>query len=293
MKVAIFGRVFKEQDRDLIQNLFQIVNHLDIETLVYTAYLEQIRANKISVPANIEAFESLEFSEPDLLMSIGGDGTLLQTLEFNKKGLIPVLGINTGRLGFLTSINRNEIRAMFQAIEDKAYYLEKRTMLVVKSTENLFGDLNLALNECTVLKSDSTSMITIHTYIDGEFLTSYWADGLIIATPTGSTGYSLSCGGPILIPNAKSLVMTPIAPHNLNLRPLVVADDKVISLRVEGRSDHFLCTMDSRYFPINFSTELTVHKAPVKLKMLRLKDYSFLRTIREKLMWGADRRNDK
>jgi len=291
MKIAIFGRVFKEKDRDLIQNLFKTVTERAIKISIHKGYLEQIYTANIEIPESIDTFEELKTNPPDLLISIGGDGTLLQTLSFNKKGKIPVLGINTGRLGFLTSINRNEIVAMFKAIEEKAYYLEKRTMLVIKSTENLFGEVNIALNECAIMKSESTSMITVHTYLDGEFLNSYWADGLIIATPTGSTGYSLSCGGPILMPSAKSLVLTPIAPHNLNLRPLVIADDKVISLKVEGRSAHFLCTMDSRYYPVNFSTELTVHKAPVLLKMLRLKDYSFLRTIRDKLMWGADRRN--
>lgn len=291
MKIAIFGRVFKEKDRDLIQNLFKTVIERNIKISIHKGYLEQIHTANIEIPESIDTFEELETNPPDLLISIGGDGTLLQTLSFNRKGRIPVLGINTGRLGFLTSINRNEIVAMFKAIEDKAYYLEKRTMLVIKSTENLFGEVNIALNECAIMKSESTSMITVHTYLDGEFLNSYWADGLIIATPTGSTGYSLSCGGPILMPSAKSLVLTPIAPHNLNLRPLVIADDKVISLKVEGRSAQFLCTMDSRYYPVNFSTELTVHKAPVLLKMLRLKDYSFLRTIRDKLMWGADRRN--
>lgn len=291
MKFGIFGKVVKEKDVPLIKKLLEAMLDNQIDVYLYRPFYEQLR-EFIDDKKKWEVFDEKDTQiDLDLLLTIGGDGTLLHSISFTQQGKIPVMGINTGRLGFLTSINREQISKAFDAFRYKEYYLEPRSLIVLKSKDGLFGDWNYALNECTVIKSDSTSMITVHVYIDDQFLNSYWGDGLIISTPTGSTGYSLSCGGPIIAPNSKNFVLTPIAPHNLSIRSIVITDDKVLTLKVQGRSDHFLCTMDARSLPVSFNKELTLHRAPFALKMLRLKDYNFLRTIREKLMWGMDRRN--
>ncbi len=292
MKIALFGKVYKVQAHySLLTSILEVMQEIGLEVSIFAPFYEQIQ---VKLPLDsFDTFNEIDECNPDLLVTIGGDGTLLHSIKHTKRGEIPVLGINTGRLGFLTSTNKDEIRETFEAIKQKKYYIEKRSILLLKSEDKLFGEWNFALNECTVMKSESTSMITVHAYIDGEFLNSYWGDGLIISTPTGSTGYSLSCGGPIIIPNSKTLIITPIAPHNLSIRPIVLTDDKVVHLRVEGRSDHFLCTLDARSTNVSFNKELTLHKAPFHLKMVRLRSHSFYGTIRQKLMWGADRRNNK
>ncbi len=292
MNIAIFGKVLKEHDRDLINELISCMLEAGIACSIYKDFYGKIEPY-LTEKSNIQIITKDSDKQPDLIFTLGGDGTLLHSISLTQNGEIPVFGINTGRLGFLTSVNKKEIKETIQALLQKDYYIRKRSLLLLKSSENLFGDWNYALNECTVLKSDSTSMITVHVYLDGEFLNTYWGDGLIVSTPTGSTGYSLSCGGPIVSPDAKNVIITPIAPHNLSIRPIVLTDDKVITLKVEGRSDHFLCTLDSRSVPIQFNTELTLHKAPFILKMVRLKNYSFLKTIRQKLKWGEDLRNQK
>jgi len=201
---------------------------------------------------------------------------------------IPVIGINIGRLGFLANIGKDEIEPAIDAIQDGSYVIDKRSMIEIESNKPLFGDLKYALNDATIHKKDTSAMIIIHTYINGEFLNSYFADGLIVATPTGSTGYSLSCGGPIVIPTSENFVITPIAPHNLNVRPIVVSDSSVISFEIEGRYEQFYCTLDSRTESIDTSYQLAVKKSSATLSLLRLSDHHFLETLRNKLMWGAD-----
>lgn len=292
MKIAVFGRKAKIADFDFVRTFFSILKEEGIDFSIYQNYYDQyVKLNNGDL--GFDAFTENSGFEPDLIITIGGDGTLLNSIFLTKNGAIPVLGINTGRLGFLTSVSREEIRSAMIALKEKNYAIDSRSLLTIRCKVDAFGDWNYALNECTVLKSESTSMITVQTYIDGEFLNSYWGDGLIISTPTGSTGYSLSCGGPIIAPNSKTIILTPIAPHNLSIRPLVLNDDKVITLKVEGRADHFLCTMDARSVTIPFDTEINLHKASFNLRMVRLKSYSFYKTIRGKLMWGIDKRNEK
>jgi NAD+ kinase len=228
----------------------------------------------------------------ECLISIGGDGTILDTLTMVQDTMIPVMGINTGRLGFLSSISKEDVSRALEALREGQYSLDKRTLIKLDTTRNLFGDVNYALNELTIHKKDSSSMIIIHTYLNGEYLNSYWADGLIIATPTGSTGYSLSCGGPIVMPQSGNFVITPIAPHNLNVRPIVVSDKFVISLEVEGRSQYFLASLDSRSVTIDASIQLAVRKAEFSMNLIRLNNENFLGMLRNKLMWGHDLRKE-
>jgi NAD+ kinase len=227
----------------------------------------------------------------DFMLSIGGDGTFLATLDFIRDSGIPVLGINTGHLGFLANIAQTEINNTIDAILNKQFSIEKRALISVSASNHLFGDLNYGLNELTIFKKDSTSMITIHTYINGDYLNSYFADGLIIATPTGSTAYSLSCGGPLVMPGSQNFVITPIAPHNLNVRPLVISDGNVLTLKVEARSGHYRATLDSRSEVIDSSIELTIKKADFQLNIIKLENQNFFNTIRNKLLWGLDKRN--
>ncbi|MFN5794819.1 MAG: NAD kinase, partial [Bacteroidota bacterium] len=227
----------------------------------------------------------------DLFFSLGGDGTILNALPYVLGTPIPVVGVNTGRLGFLASIGIDEIEAAIEKIEAKHYQIEKRSIITLETTEGLFGNLNFALNEFTIHKSDSSSMITIHTFLNGEFLNSYWADGLIVSTPTGSTAYSLSCGGPIAMPDSENFIISPISPHNLNVRPLIISDKDILTLRVEGRNRHYLVSLDSRSTQIDATVEMTVKKASNTINLLRLQNKSFTESLRNKLMWGIDKRN--
>ena len=228
-----------------------------------------------------------------MFVSFGGDGTILRATTFVKNHGIPIVGVNTGRLGFLSTFKKEDVRKVVLEFVQGAYTIVERS-LVQLNTKNLdaeFGDLNFALNEITVSRKDTTSMITVETHLNDEYLTSYWADGLIISTPTGSTGYSLSCGGPVIVPTAKSLVLTPIAPHNLNARPLVISDDTVIRLKVSGREENHLVSLDSRIASLENGQEITIKKAPFTIRMIEYTSESFLKTLRNKLLWGEDKRN--
>ncbi|MSQ79237.1 MAG: NAD kinase [Flavobacteriaceae bacterium] len=230
-------------------------------------------------------------SHTDFLLSVGGDGTFLDTVMLVKSSNIPILGINTGRLGFLASTPREETKQAIQDLLKGHYSKEKRSLLYLETDSDLFGDNNLALNDFVVHKKDTSSMITVHTYLNGEFLNSYWADGLIVATPTGSTGYSLSCGGPILFPDSASFAITPISPHNLNVRPVVVPDGSVISFEVEGRGNNFLISLDSRSHTVDSTIQIAVRKADCQLSIVKLHDKNHMDTLRKKMNWGADQRN--
>jgi NAD+ kinase len=222
---------------------------------------------------------------------MGGDGTLLDTLQLVRNSGIPVAGINTGRLGFLADIQKDDIDHLVEAIHANTYTIEERTLLHVDTEKPVFGEVNYGLNEFTLHKTDSSSMIIIHTYLNGEFLNSFWADGLIAATPTGSTAYSLSCGGPIMFPSSDTFVLTPVAPHNLNARPMIIPDHTVLSFEVETRAKHFLCSIDSRYKTVEKAFQVALRKESFGLKLLRMPESSYLKTLREKLMWGEDTRN--
>lgn len=293
MRVGIYGRDFNDSFVPNIQELFDTMKSLNWSVQIYEPFFQKLehRINLNCTPVFFNKHADI-WGKIDLLISIGGDGTFLETIHIVRDSGIPVLGINTGRLGFLASTHKNEIKEVIRHVHEEKYRLQSRSVLKLETKENLFGENNFALNELTIHKKDSSSMITIHTYIGELYLNSYWADGLIIATPTGSTAYSLSCGGPIIVPGAKSYVITPIAPHNLNVRPIVVPDDRTIRLRIEGRdNEEFLCTLDSRSVTIDSSVELIVKRADFELNAIQTENQNFLNTIRNKMMWGLDHRN--
>lgn len=294
MKIALYGQYYLVSTEPIIKDIFVFFNKNNVEMVIEATFLEMLYEKKI-IQKEYKSFSShteLD-SSFDMLISIGGDGTMLRAVTLVRNSGIPLLGINAGRLGFLANVQKENIASFMQLVMDKKYTLSKRTLLSLSCTpENKsIIDLDFALNEVTVSRKDSTSMITIETYLNGEYLNSYWADGLIIATPTGTTGYSLSCGGPILTPNVKSLVITPIAPHNLNARPLVIADDTEIVLRVTGREDQYLVSLDSRITSVKNESVLTIKKTPFQINMIEIKEETFFKTLRNKLLWGEDRRN--
>ena len=294
MRFAIYSKVYKPKDKPYIQEVFDALHQLDIQPVVYKPYYEQL-IEKINLQqkeiAFFETHEDLKNNPPELIITLGGDGTILGVLTLVKNLGIPVAGINLGRLGFLTGIDKNTIAKSMQCLMDKDYRINQRTLIALESDPPIFEGHNFALNDCTILKRDNSSMIIVHTYLDGEFLNSYWADGLIISTPTGSTGYSLSCGGPILYPNSGNFVITPVAPHNLTMRPMVISDDKALSFEIEGRGTHFLCTLDSRFEVITANHKIVVKKANFQINLVRLFEGNFLSTLRNKLGWGLDSRN--
>ncbi|MEE1945460.1 NAD kinase [Pedobacter sp. KR3-3] len=292
MKIAIYGRDFNDSVLPFVQEVFDVLAQHPIEILVFLKFNNFIK-NKISLPAHIKTFSTHAelVDQADVLLSLGGDGTLLDTLSLVRDSQIPVIGINFGRLGFLASINKNEIKTAIEALVNGDYSLDKRGVLNLESQNNLFGEENFALNDMTIHRRDNSAMMIIHAYLNGEFLNSYWADGLIIATPTGSTAYSLSCGGPIISPNAQNFVITPVAPHNLNVRPIIVPDDVALTFEVEARSTKFLLTCDSRTETVDRSVKITINKAKFNINLIRLNNESYLTTLRNKLLWGIDTRN--
>jgi NAD+ kinase len=294
MKAAIYGQYYLNSTEPIIKDIFIFLIKNNVETLIEANFLDMLFEKNLfeKKHSTYQSYTELD-SSFDLLISIGGDGTILRAATLVKDTGVPILGINAGRLGFLATVQKDNIAEFMQFIIDKKYSISKRTLLSLScSPENeAIKDLNFAINEITVSRKETTSMITIETYLNDEYLNSYWADGLIIATPTGSTGYSMSCGGPIFTPNVKSLVITPIAPHNLNARPLVVTDNTEIRLKVSGRDDHYLVSLDSRLFSVKNDTVLHIKKSPFKINMVEIPDATFLKTLRTKLFWGEDRRN--
>lgn len=293
MQVVIYSQVFKQADRAHVQELFDLLAEEDFTTYVYGPYLEQIRTH-IDFKREVGIFEGyLDFKVKkfDLFITLGGDGTILAAVLEIKDISIPMLGINLGRLGFLARVEKTKLRSAIQLLARGRFETESRNLIYLESNFPVFGDTPFALNDFTLLKRDTSSMITIHTYINGAYLNSYWADGIIVATPTGSTGYSLSCGGPIIFPGSGNFVVTPVAPHNLNVRPIVISDDAVISFHIEGRAENFLATLDSRFATVTSAHELAVRKNDFSIQLVKLPDITFMDTLRGKLNWGQDRRN--
>ena len=292
MKVAIYSRVIEDDHYSDVQLFFDELNKHRIEPVIFHSFFEQIN-QRINLPASTTTFALSEHltSDIDFIISFGGDGTLLDTVTFVRNKNIPVMGINFGRLGFLAGIGRNELTTAVQSIGKRAFVIDKRTMIHVDADQPLFGQVPYALNEFAIHKRDTEPMIKIHTYLNGEFLNTYWADGLIVATPTGSTGYSLSCNGPIVFPESGSFVITPVAPHNLNVRPIIVPDDNIISFEIESRSEQIICALDSRREIVGKNVQLAVRKESFHLNLVRLNENNFLQTLRNKLTWGLDRRN--
>jgi NAD+ kinase len=292
MRIALYGRLFGDNQTNDIQRLFSRLEKEQVQLLIYEPFYDFI-STRIKIDSEVIVFtKHLEIVDNvDFVFSIGGDGTFLDATALVRSAGIPIVGINTGRLGFLAAIQVSEMYYLLNQFFNRDYSIESRVLLKLIQPDNLFGDVNFALNEITVHKRDSSSMVKIHTSLNGEFLNSYWADGLIISTPTGSTAYSLSCGGPIIIPGSNNFVLTPVAPHNLNVRPIVIPDNTEIKLKVESRSSHFLLSMDSRSETINTSSELLINKCNFNINMVNFKDQTYLKTIRNKLNWGLDVRN--
>ena len=293
MKAAIYGQYYKEETISYIQELLKTLDERNIEVVIEDKF-HKVISRKLSVKkyATFSRHQDLDPSF-DVLLTVGGDGTFLRAATLVRNSGIPVLGINVGRLGFLATIQKDEIATAIDLLLNKEYQITERSLLSVSTSEKnqVLAEMNIALNEISVTRKNSTSMITVETFLDDEYLTSYWADGLIIATPTGSTGYSLSCGGPVITPETQSFVVTPIAPHNLNARPLVIPDKTKIKLKVGTREKSVLVSLDSRITAIDQSTWLFIEKAPYTLKTIQLNNQTFLKTLREKLLWGEDRRN--
>lgn len=294
MKVGIYGQFYHKEAARYVQELLDILGKKQIEVIIEKNFLGLIKAND-EITASYDHFSTFKEldSTYDLFFSIGGDGTILKTATYIRDLNIPIAGINTGRLGFLATIKKQEIAKSIDKILDGQYQISKRSLVQasIEGDGNALGDLDFALNEIAVNRKNTTSMISVTTHLDGEKLTNYWADGLIVSTPTGSTGYSLSCGGPVIAPDTSSIVLTPIAPHNLNARPLVIPDDKVITLQVSGREEQHLISLDSRIITLDNDTVVTIKKAPFTIQLITLEGDSFLKTIRKKLLWGEDKRN--
>ena len=292
MKIAIFGQYYQSNTEEIVQKVLQILIQNNVTITIEKQFYQNITSPLKELCATYSNHDELDKSI-DVLVSIGGDGTILRAVTYVRDKNIPIVGINAGRLGFLATVQIKNIEELLLKILTKKYTLSKRSLLSLTCSPRNpdLVDLNFALNEVTVSRKDTTSMITIETYLNGEYLTSYWADGLIISTPTGSTGYSLSCGGPVLVPDVSSLVITPIAPHNLNARPLVIPDNTEIELRVSGREEQYLVSLDSRITSVTNDTLLKIKKTPFEVNMIEFHEEGFLKTLRKKLLWGEDRRN--
>lgn len=294
MKIAIYGQPHHGNLHPSILTLLDFLLNKKTTVFIESEFFKdiQLETKGIGNYNNYETFNKLDASF-ELLISIGGDGTILRAITFVRDFGIPIVGINIGRLGFLATIHSNDIENSLTSVLEKQYKISERTLLIIE-TFPINKDIvhtNFALNEIAVSRKNTTSMITVETHLNDEYLTSYWADGLIVSTPTGSTGYSLSCAGPVISPDANNFVLTPIAPHNLNARPLVIPDDTVVRLKVDGREDHYLVSLDSRIATLPNSTIVTIKKAPFKIKMVELFTETFIDTLRKKLLWGEDKRN--
>ena len=293
MKVGIYGQFYHKNSGQYIQQLLELLDNRPVEVVIEKNFLNLIHENE-SIKKDYSYFSTFEELDNtySLFFSIGGDGTILQSVTYVRGLGIPIVGINTGRLGFLATIRKEELKKSIHEIFEGNYTISSRSLLQIESSCGKdFEGVNFALNEIAVSRKNTTSMITVHTKVDEEFLTSYWADGLIISTPTGSTGYSLSCGGPIIMPETCSFLLTPIAPHNLNMRPLSIPQEHEIKLTISGREEEHLVSLDSRTYTLKNETEIVLKKAPFEINMVSLAEESFLKTLREKLLWGEDKRN--
>lgn len=291
MRIALFGTTFNEAKTLYVQHLINKLEQENVDLIIESQFSELL--SNIKFKNEYSTFDTPQKlkENADIILSIGGDGTLLATITLVRDSGIPILGINTGTLGFISSVSTDQIEYAINHLLKGEYTIKNRTLLQLNSENNLFGDTNFALNEVTILKKDTSSMIRVHAFLDDEFINTYWADGLIISSPTGSTGYSLSCGGPIVLPGTNNFIITPIAPHNLNVRPIIVSDKSKITLKVSEKDELALVALDSRSRAIGPGLELTIKKAQYKVKLIQFEKQSFISTIREKLMWGKDKRN--
>jgi NAD+ kinase len=292
MNVAIYSQKVNRHNLPYFKEIISIFNDFGWNPVFEKELKEQLVA-KMDLSEKTDEFSSHKdfHAGIDLTMSIGGDGTFIKSVGFIRDSGVPILGINTGRLGFLANISKDQIQQTMDQVKAKNYEFQKRSLLRIQTEENIFGEDNFALNELTVQKKDTASMITVHAYLDNKYLNSYWADGLIVSTPTGSTAYSLSCGGPIITPGCQVHILTPIAPHNLNVRPVVVPDHMPIKLKIEGRDRKCLISLDGVSKNIRQDEEIIVTKAEFMINVVKFESNNFLDTIRNKMMWGIDARN--
>lgn len=291
MTIAVYARNTKDNFSIYLEQLIALAEIEKFKIVVFKPYLEFLNKNS-DKPFTLNTFSNSEelIAKADYVISLGGDGTMLETLEYVRRSGIPVLGVNTGRLGFLATVYKEDFAKAIQLLTKEKFTLDKRELIELDKT-TCFNEVNYALNEFTIHKKESSAMINIDTYVDGIFLNSYFADGLIVSTPTGSTAYSLSCGGPIMVPDSDNFIITPIAPHNLNVRPIVISNNKTLSFKVSGRSDSFNVSLDSRSKTINNLSELIIKKADFKFHMINLEGQHFFETLRNKLLWGIDKRH--
>ncbi len=293
MKTALYGRFIKDDDLQHLQQLLALLCNSPDSLLVYEPYRKLIQEKGLELSGELRTFTDKDdlSGRVDHMVSVGGDGSILSTIKAVKESEIPVLGINMGRLGFLASAGRKDFEQAVQNLNAGRYLIDRRQILQLNSDSDLFDDLNYALNEFSLHKHDSGSMVTVHVWVDGVFLNSYWADGVIVSTPTGSTAYNLSCGGPIVYPGSRAVVITPIAPHNLNVRPIVLPSDVEIKLKIAGRSEYYICNLDGRSSQVDAEEELSIVTAPFTFNLIRFEEGHFFSTIRGKLLWGSDTRN--
>ena len=291
MTIAVYARNTKDNYPDYLENLLALSTNENFKVIVFKPYLDFLNTS-LNKSFTVDTYSNSEelIAKADYVISLGGDGTMLETLEYVRKSGIPVLGVNTGRLGFLATVYKEDFEKAIQLLIKEKFTLDKRELIELDKT-TCFNEVNYALNEFTIHKKESSAMINIDTYVDGIFLNSYFADGLIVSTPTGSTAYSLSCGGPIMVPDSDNFIITPIAPHNLNVRPIVISNHKTLSFKVSGRSDSFNVSLDSRSKTINNLSELIIKKADFKFHMINLEGQHFFETLRNKLLWGIDKRH--
>ena len=288
-KIAIHGREVSESVEIYIQEIVSFLKENELEYSVTEAFGTSAYSE---IFAGVPRFERVESPDQfDCFLSLGGDGTFLETLTFVGSTEIPILGINTGRLGFLATISRDQIRLALSKLLSGQFDYDYRTLLSLDTEENFFSGKNFALNEFTILRKDTSSMIVIKCYVNDQFLATYWADGLMVSTPTGSTGYSLSCGGPIIMPQSGNFIITPVSPHNLNVRPLVLSDESILHFEVESRRTNFLISLDSRSTTADDGVKLRVKKSYFRAKLIRIHGDSFIQALRTKLSWGLDKRN--
>ncbi|MDV3309809.1 MAG: NAD kinase [Cyclobacteriaceae bacterium] len=291
MRIGVHGKDFTRQSAPFIEQILERLTREKVDIVVSSRFQKNLRLAQFR-KFKFQTYEPGDsLRKMDLFFSLGGDGTLLESVTHVGKTGIPIFGINTGRLGFLATVGREEIDEAMDLIFKKEYDIDERVLLSLHSDRDLFGGSAYALNDFTLVRKDSSSMITVHTFIDGEFLNSYWADGIIVATPTGSTGYSLSCGGPLVFPGTECFIVTPVSPHNLTVRPIVVPDASEITFRVEGRSKKFIVSLDSRMETVDETVKLMVKKANIRINLVQLRGQHYFKTLRQKLNWGLEARN--
>ncbi len=292
MVIAIYARSTKDNHTEYVELIHNYLKSEGVDVIIHETYYEYLR-NTFNFQLNMDTFSSAEelISKAFYLICLGGDGTMLETVTLVRKSGIPILGVNTGRLGFLATVNKTDLSKALQQLLKEKFTLDKRELIEITGCNKFFKDVNYALNEFSIHKKDNSSMIHIDTYVDNIFLNSYFADGLIVSTPTGSTAYSLSCGGPIMMPDSDNFIITPIAPHNLTVRPIVISNNKEISFKVTGRTDEFNISLDSRSARVPSETEIKIKKAHFRLNLINLEGQHFFSTLRNKMMWGIDKRH--